>query len=72
MSIQETEEMEKDVKQYQGDIISRIQTGGNATGKNTHYLLHINCNEKDGERLTGFDWGNLHVKKYKRDVNQLP
>lgn len=31
--------LEKDVKQHQGDIISRIQTGGNATGKATQFLL---------------------------------
>jgi len=44
-------------KKYQGDITSRIQPGGNATEKNTEFLLYINYNEKEG--LTDFDWGNL-------------
>lgn len=44
--------MEKDVKQHQGDKISRIQTGGNARGKTTPFLPYINCNEREKNLLT--------------------
>lgn len=46
-------------KKYQGDITSRIQPG-NATGKNTQFLLYINYNEKEG--LTDFDWETFKLR----------
>lgn len=46
MSIQEIEGIEKDVKQYQGDVISKIHTRGNAIVKNTPFLLYINSNAR--------------------------
>lgn len=50
--------MDKDDQKIPRDITSRIQPGGNATGKKKHSISsYINYNEKEG--LTDFDWGNL-------------
>lgn len=38
MSIQEIEGMDKDDQKIPRDITSRIQPGGNATGKNTQFF----------------------------------
>ena len=58
MSKEEIEGREKDVKQYQGDVISKIHTRGNAIVKNTPFLLYINSNARL-QYLLILTWENL-------------